>query len=80
MWNRREVLHWTGAATLAGLGTGMGTFPLRAQPEKRLRMAVLTTGLAAGWSVEEAISLGCRCGAACLDGAGPYGAQLTLGR
>ena len=40
--------------------------------------AGVTTGLAAGWSVEEAISLGCHCGAACLDGAGPYGAQLTL--
>lgn len=43
MWNRREFLHWTGASTLAGLGTGLGTFPLRAQPEKRLRLAVLTT-------------------------------------
>jgi hypothetical protein len=39
MWNRREFLQWTGAATLAGLGTSS----LRAQPEKRLRMAVLTT-------------------------------------
>lgn len=40
--------------------------------------AGVTTGLAAGWSVEEAISLGCHCGSACLDGAGPYGAQLRL--
>lgn len=40
--------------------------------------AGVTTGLAAGWTVAEAISLGCHCGAACLDGAGPYGAQLTL--
>lgn len=40
--------------------------------------AGVTTGLAAGWTVEEAISLGCHCGSACLDGAGPYGAQLTL--
>ncbi|MFM8525299.1 MAG: PfkB family carbohydrate kinase [Cyanobacteriota bacterium] len=40
--------------------------------------AGVTCGLAADWSVEEAISLGCHCGAACLDGAGPYGAQLSL--
>lgn len=40
--------------------------------------AGVTCGLAAAWSVEEAISLGCHCGAACLDGAGPYGAQLNL--
>lgn len=40
--------------------------------------AGVTTGLAAGWSVEEAISLGCHCGSACLDGAGPYSAQLRL--
>lgn len=39
MWNRREFLQWTGAATLAGLGTSPGL----AQPEKRLRMAVVTT-------------------------------------
>ncbi len=38
--------------------------------------AGVTAGLAAGWSVAEAISLGCHCGAACLDGRGPYGAQL----
>ncbi len=39
MWNRREFLQWTGAATLAGLGTA----PVWAQPEKRLRLAVVTT-------------------------------------
>lgn len=39
MWNRREFLQWTGAATLAGLGSS----PVWAQPEKRLRMAVVTT-------------------------------------
>ncbi len=38
--------------------------------------AGVTAGLAAGWSVAEAISLGCHCGAVCLDGRGPYGAQL----
>ncbi|MFN9375273.1 MAG: hypothetical protein ACK6D3_25645 [Planctomycetaceae bacterium] len=39
MWNRREFLQWTGAATLAG----MGTAPLLAQPQKKLRLAVVTT-------------------------------------
>jgi ribokinase len=38
--------------------------------------AGVTAGLAAGWDLAEAISLGCHCGAACLDGRGPYGAQL----
>ena len=38
--------------------------------------AGVTAALAAGWSVAAAISLGCHCGAACLDGRGPYGAQL----
>ena len=34
--------------------------------------AGLTAGLAAGWSVEQAISLGCHCGAACATHLGPY--------
>ncbi len=38
--------------------------------------AGVTAGLAAGWSVEQAISLGCHCGSACLDGLGPYASQL----
>jgi ribokinase len=38
--------------------------------------AGVTAGLAAGWSVEQAISLGCHCGSACLDGLGPYARQL----
>jgi ribokinase len=38
--------------------------------------AGVTAALSAGWSVAAAISLGCHCGAACLDGRGPYGAQL----
>ncbi len=40
--------------------------------------AGLTYGLAAGMGLEEAIDLGARCGAACLCGRGPYGAQLEL--
>lgn len=38
--------------------------------------AGLTTGLAAGWSLEQAISLGSHCGAACLGGFGPYASQM----
>lgn len=35
--------------------------------------AGVTAGLAAGWTVEQAISLGCHCGAACATRFGPYG-------
>ena len=35
--------------------------------------AGVTAGLAAGWSVEQAISLGCHRGAACAGRFGPYG-------
>jgi ribokinase len=38
--------------------------------------AGLTVGLARGWSLEEAIRLGARCGAACLTGRGGLGPQL----
>jgi ribokinase len=38
--------------------------------------AGVTAGLAAGWSAAMAISLGCHCGNACLDGLGPYATQL----
>ncbi len=34
--------------------------------------AGVTAGLAAGWSTEQAISLGCHCGAACATWLGPY--------
>ncbi len=40
--------------------------------------AGVTTALAAGWSLREALSLGAHCGAACLDGRGPYAGQLRL--
>lgn len=40
--------------------------------------AGVTTALAAGWSLQQAISLGAHCGAACLDGRGPYACQLQL--
>jgi ribokinase len=42
--------------------------------------AGITTALAAGWSLQQAISLGAHCGAACLDGRGPYASQLQLRR
>jgi ribokinase len=41
--------------------------------------AGVTAGLAAGWSRQQALSLGCHCGAACIGGRGPYANQLELG-
>jgi ribokinase len=38
--------------------------------------AGLSAALAARWSLQEAISLGSHCGAACLGGFGPYASQL----
>lgn len=40
--------------------------------------AALAYGLGAGMDLPAAIELGARCGAACLTGRGPYGAQLSL--
>src|SRR5829696_1876808 len=40
--------------------------------------AGITTGLAAGMSIAEAIDLGARCGVANLTGRGPYAGQLDL--
>ncbi|MEA2195359.1 MAG: ribokinase [Solirubrobacteraceae bacterium] len=40
--------------------------------------AALAYGLGAGMALPEAIDLAARCGAACLTGRGPYGAQLSL--
>jgi ribokinase len=45
--------------------------------------AAVTAALAAGWTLPQALSLGAHCGAACLDGRGPYAGQLAgpaLGR
>jgi ribokinase len=42
--------------------------------------AGVTTALAAGWSLEQALSLGCHCGVACVGGQGPYEGQLRLSR
>ena len=38
--------------------------------------AGVCAALAAGWDVATALSLGCHCGASCLDGHGPYPGQL----
>lgn len=38
--------------------------------------AGVTAGLAAGWDLASALSLGCHCGSSCLDGRGPYAGQL----
>ncbi len=38
--------------------------------------AGVTYGLAAGWSLDRAVALAARCGAACLSGRGPYGAPM----
>ena len=40
--------------------------------------AGLTTGLAAGLPIAEAVELGARCGAACMTGRGPYRGQLDF--
>jgi ribokinase len=40
--------------------------------------AGLTTGLAAGMSIADAVELGARCGAANMTGRGPYAGQLDL--
>jgi ribokinase len=41
--------------------------------------AALTYGLGAGLGMARALELAARCGATCLTGRGPYGAQLALG-
>jgi ribokinase len=41
--------------------------------------AGLTTGLAAGMPIQDAVRLGARCGAANMTGRGPYAGQLDLG-
>ncbi|MFY8149076.1 MAG: PfkB family carbohydrate kinase [Prochlorococcaceae cyanobacterium] len=38
--------------------------------------AGVSLGLAAGWTLQQALSLGCHCGRAVLEGLGPYATQL----
>jgi ribokinase len=74
------------AGARGGVALPGGSFPA---PEGPLRVidtygagdsfaAGVTAGLAAGWTPEQAVSLGCHCGAACVAGAGPYDGQLRL--
>jgi ribokinase len=71
--------RWDGEA-------GTGTWEAQALPGPRVDeygagdsfAAGLTTGLAAGMPIAEAIELGSRCGAANMTGRGPYAGQLDL--
>ena len=71
--------RWDGEA-------GSGTWEAKPLPGERVDeygagdsfAAGLTTGLAAGLPIAEAVELGSRCGAANMTGRGPYGGQLDL--
>jgi ribokinase len=71
--------RWDGAA-------GSGTWRAQPLPGPRIDQygagdsfaAGLTTGLAAGMPIAEAVELGARCGAANMTGRGPYAGQLDL--
>jgi ribokinase len=71
--------RWDGEA-------GSGTWEAQPLPGERVDeygagdsfAAGLTTGLAAGLPIAEAVELGSRCGAANMTGRGPYGGQLDM--
>lgn len=73
-----------GGRVLPGAGFGGGRFaaPQRLRPVRDTYgagdsfAAGVTAGLAAGWPLSAALSLGCHCGSFCLDGRGPYPGQL----
>lgn len=75
---------WFTGANDAGSASQHSRFkaPLRQRPVRDTYgagdsfAAGVTAGLAAGWELAEALSLGCHCGSACLDGRGPYPGQL----
>jgi ribokinase len=75
------VIATHGAA--GGIARPGGRFaaPLRSTPERDSYgagdcfAAGVTAGLAAGWNIQQAISLGCHCGSCCLDALGPYASQ-----
>ncbi|MCP9926997.1 PfkB family carbohydrate kinase [Cyanobium sp. CH-040] len=81
------VLRIATAGAQGGMAEPLGAFaaPPRARPvvdsygAGDCFAAGVTAGLAAGWSAHQAISLGCHCGSACLDGLGPYAGQLRRG-
>jgi ribokinase len=82
----------TVVTTLGGKGgrwdgeAGSGTWEAQPLPGPRVDeygagdsfAAGLTTGLAAGMPIAEAVELGSRCGAANMTGRGPYAGQLDL--
>jgi ribokinase len=65
---------------------GSGTWKVQPLPGPRVDAygagdsfaAGLTTGLAAGMPMQQAVELGARCGAASMTGRGPYAGQLDL--
>jgi ribokinase len=82
----RLVARTAGAAggwvdALDGIATEWTAAPLPGPPVDAYGAgdsfaAGLTYGLAAGYSPEEALAIGARCGAACVTGRGPYAGQL----
>ena len=69
---------WTGETTGTWKATELPGPPVDAYGCGDSFAAALAYGLGAGMALAEAIELAARCGAACLTGRGPYGAQLTL--
>jgi ribokinase len=69
---------WTGETSGTWEATDLPGPPVDAYGCGDSFAASLAYGLGAGMSMAEAIALAARCGAACLTGRGPYGAQLTL--
>lgn len=82
----RWVVSTRGASGGSWAGETTGTWEATALPGSAVDAygcgdsfaAALAYGLGAGMELPAAIDLGARCGAACLCGRGPYGAQLTL--
>ncbi len=69
---------WTGETTGTWKATELPGPPVDAYGCGDSFAAALAYGLGAGMALPDAIELAARCGAACLTGRGPYGAQLTL--
>ncbi len=70
---------WTGETTGEWQATALPGPPVDAYGCGDSFAAALTYGLGARMALPDAIELAARCGAACLTGRGPYGAQLSLG-
>ncbi|HUR83893.1 MAG TPA: PfkB family carbohydrate kinase [Solirubrobacteraceae bacterium] len=80
-WEATSDAGWLPAGRLSGTwaATPLPGAPVDAYGCGDSFAAGLTYGLASGLGLSGAIEMGARCGAACLCGRGPYGAQLTLG-